>query len=325
MFHLYCTNCDRASPVPPDTDAIILLCPVCNTRRDLRPGAVPRPAPAPEAVQPTPGPAPAPTPAALSLPEREPTSLVKAPDAEYPISPSSIETRMGCGWMLLVFGAGALVLAVFGMGTDGGGGWLLAAFAGLVVFVVGIGLVGWARANANLCVRTSAAGLERTWGSETIACRWEDITHVWHAETRYFVNGVYTKTTHHYRIRLKDDRELEFDDTLQNVAKLGETLLRETFERMLPRATEAFEAGQPVRFGSLELTRDGLVRRNFESREVLPWAEVNNVDVNTAAGTLTINRKTGRDLVWWEGTCAGTPNLMVLLQMLDGLVGVTRH
>ena len=214
--------------------------------------------------------------------------------------------------------------AVAGSGPPDGG-WLLAGFAALVALGVGVGLLAWCRANCNLCVRTSAAGLERDWGSEKVRCRWEDITHVWHAETRYFVNGVYTKTTHHYRVRLEDGLEMEFDDTLQNVAKLGETVLRETFERMLPRALEAFEGGVPVRFGSLELDRDGLARWGFEQREVLPWGEVNNVDVNTAAGTITVNRKTGRDLVWWEGTCAGTPNLMVLLQMLDGLVGVTRH
>src|SRR5262245_24037621 len=112
MFHLYCPTCDKVSPVPPDTDAIILLCPVCNTRRDLRSGPGPRPEPPAEAVQLTPSPAPAPP--TLSLPERESPSVVKTPEAEYPISPSSIETRMGCGWILVVVGAGVLVMAGFG-------------------------------------------------------------------------------------------------------------------------------------------------------------------------------------------------------------------
>ena len=56
MFHLYCPTCDKVSPVPSDTDAIILLCPVCNRRRDLRSGPVARAEPPAEAVQPTPSP-----------------------------------------------------------------------------------------------------------------------------------------------------------------------------------------------------------------------------------------------------------------------------
>src|SRR5262245_62733565 len=100
MFHLYCPRCDRASNLPPDTDAIVLLCPACNTRRELRNGPPvepPRPPPPPpDAIAASPSEivsAPLFL-STLSLPETRATPRGELL-AEYPIQAGKVEAPMG--------------------------------------------------------------------------------------------------------------------------------------------------------------------------------------------------------------------------------------
>jgi hypothetical protein len=326
MFHLYCPQCNRAWPLPVDSDAIILLCPLCPTRRELRSGPAPSSAP-PESIQATPPPVrteprkvpPAPVPA---TPPREGVPL-----AEYPIVLEKIENFAGCAWVLMLAGGSAGILALLNLRSAEGDTvpWLLLlALAGGLMLLVGLGFAVWARENKNLCVRVLPDGLERTWGREVIRCTWDDVNAVYESVLRWFTNGAYTKTTHEYRVLLKDGREMVFDDQLQNVAKLGETIMHETFQRMMPRAIQTLAAGGTVPFGWLEVTPDGLIQSAYEGKDVLPWTEVNNVDVNSAAGSITISRKTGKYLTWWQGSTSQLPNVMVFLNLLDRFVGVTR-
>jgi hypothetical protein len=327
MIQLYCKHCDQSFPCPADTDAIVLLCPRCGRRMELREGTnAPRLAetelplrslqrspstpPFVQTIRPE-----------LRFPAEE---HVVARVAEYRILPDKLVSRSFLGYFLLLLGGTLAAVALINVvgNPDPYRVFYALGAAGGILLATGAWCVSWARTNANLCVRVFPQGLERTWGRERVACRWEDIEAVWHRESRHFVSGEVVQATHYYRIRLGDGRELEFTDLLQNVGQLGDTILQQTCQRLLPLALQRFRAGHDVWFGDLSVSQRGLSRMSFEGQETLPWEEVDHIDINSVSGVININRKRGRSLTWWQGDSADMPNVLVFLAVVNGIVGV---
>ncbi len=199
-----------------------------------------------------------------------------------------------------------------------------AAYGALCVAGIGLGVVGLgafaifrAINERDLRVIVLSKGLMQTKGGRHTLIRWEEIKEVWQAVTVHKRYGITTHTTHRYTILLRNEEKVLFTDTLKNVEALGKTIQEEVTKLLLPLVAEMLRSGQPVSFGKLVLSPQGL----SNGRETIPWNQVEKVSLNQ--GIITV-KKAGKWLNWSTVTVAQTPNIFVFLALVDRIVGIKR-
>jgi hypothetical protein len=158
-------------------------------------------------------------------------------------------------------------------------------------------------------------GLAETKQEQTSLIRWDDISHSWQSVTKHYRNGINSGTTHLYTIQTKDGQQYKFNDTYKNVEALGNLIQDEVARRIFPVVAQAYNAGQTVNFGQLNISKAGI----NNGKETIAWDEVK--DVKLQSGIVTI-KKEGKWLNWKNVTVAQTPNIFVFLGMVNQIVGV---
>jgi len=198
--------------------------------------------------------------------------------------------------------SGAVVVAgFFGLLMLGGGGWQLYV----------------AIRDHDLRVVTLEKGVVRVGGGKTLVLPWDDITLVYQAITDHYRNGIKTNTTHVYTIFRTDKTKIVFNDSIKKVENLGTTIQKETTARLMPGYAKAYNAGNPVKFGKLTLSKSGI----NNGKETIPWDQVDAVNINR--GQISV-RKQGKWLGWAGQSAAATPNLFVFLSLVDQIVGINK-
>lgn len=144
--------------------------------------------------------------------------------------------------------------------------------------------------------------------------RWDQIEAVWYQVTRRYYNGVYTGTTHRYRVRRRDGYEVVLTDRFTNVGQLGETISNQVTQILLPQVIAAYNAGQTITFGPLSVNRQGL--SNILSN-LLPWSEVKGIDIQN--GYVAVSRA-GKWLKWSNLPVAKIPNVFVFIALVKTLL-----
>lgn len=120
-------------------------------------------------------------------------------------------------------------------------------------------------------------GLMESHRGKNTAVRWEDVNELWLAVVEHKAYGVVTTgVTHRYVIVTKDGRRYKYDDGLQNVAQLGDTLVQKIPPLIVTRSLKAFDAGETVSFGKLSLSRSSLAYK----KQVIPWSDVANIELD---------------------------------------------
>ncbi|MDL4772750.1 DUF6585 family protein [Actinomadura xylanilytica] len=114
----------------------------------------------------------------------------------------------------------------------------------------------------------------------TLAYGWDDLASV-------TVSGVRPAARARTRWRVtavagEDGRVLAFGDELPDVRALGETVAAEVTRRLVPRALEAVEAGETVRFGAFSVDRDGVGKEG----ERVAWPAVREVLIENGMVTV---------------------------------------
>lgn len=169
--------------------------------------------------------------------------------------------------------------------------------------------------NTGMMVQVFPDGLAYTARGTTEIVRWDDITEVLQQVTKHYTNGVYTGTTHIYTVRRAGKPELKFNDALQNVEALGNTIQEETYKRLLPRAIESYNAGAVLHFGKLSVSKQGL----SNGKETLGWPEIKGVKLDK--GVIAVSKE-GKWLNWASVTVAQTPNIFVFTALVDAIAGI---
>ncbi|MBK9940452.1 MAG: hypothetical protein IPP13_02355 [Kouleothrix sp.] len=160
-------------------------------------------------------------------------------------------------------------------------------------------------------------GLAYTARGATQLIRWDDVAEVQQQVTKHYTNGVYTGTTHIYKLRRSGQPEIKFNDALQNVEQLGTTIQEETYRRLLPRAIAAYNAGTVVQFGKLSVSAQGL----SNGKETLAWSEVKGIKLDK--GVIAVSKQ-GKWLNWTTATVAQTPNIFVFTALVDAIIGINK-
>jgi hypothetical protein len=111
---------------------------------------------------------------------------------------------------------------------------------------------------------------------------------------------------------LADGEGIRFTNSLPRFNALWEIIREGTLHWQLPETLRAYQAGHPVAFGDLSVSREGL----HNGHEILPWSEVKKVAIDE--DTITVVRR-GDWLPWLKASSSGFRNLHVL-QRLAGIV-----
>ena len=121
----------------------------------------------------------------------------------------------------------------------------------------------------------------------------------------------------HLILGLQDGSQVEFDDiVVPRVRRLTAVIQQQTLKHLLNAAFRAWEAGEEVSFGSISVTRKGIV----SSRRTLPWGKVNKS--HAARGRLTIWAK-GRWRPWLRTPVTRLENPFALVLLVN--LQVARH
>jgi hypothetical protein len=142
----------------------------------------------------------------------------------------------------------------------------------------------------------------------------DDVDGLWEAITNHYTNGVYTGTTHNYRIRSRGS-EVSLNDVYPTIKWLGERIRDEVSSRQFNRAINTLNEGGTVRFGRLSVSPEGLGCDG----SVLPWSDVEKVEIQQ--GIISV-RKHGKWFNWGKVTVPEVPNVFVFIALVDNIIGI---
>ncbi len=200
---------------------------------------------------------------------------------------------------------------------------------GLIFVLVGAGIIIKAFLDRNLRVSIYENGLVfiKRNGNEVI--RWDQIAFVWHKvkkttttnTTRNYSTGrtTTTRTTridHSYIVQRVDGVKFVFNQTFSHLRDLGKTIEQESARYLYPQAVAAYNAGHPLVFGKMSVSRAGL----SDGRKILSWNEVKSIKVDENNGAIAI-RKQGKWLNWSSIALSETPNIIVFEAVVNAIAG----
>ncbi|GCE04841.1 DUF6585 family protein [Dictyobacter aurantiacus] len=160
-------------------------------------------------------------------------------------------------------------------------------------------------------VAICAYGLLYVRGSKIDAFRWDQISAFFIQVVTTYYNGIRTGTRHRYTVRDSDGRKAVFNDRFADAEEIGNAIDYELTRVQLPMAIAAFDAGQSLPFGKLQVSQQGLAK---SPQQWLPWQELNDVNVNR--GTISI-RKKGQMLNWSTISVSRMPNMHIFLALVE--------
>ena len=228
--------------------------------------------------------------------------------AEHHANPKAQSEALLVGWCFII--AGAFMALVGWQVSKGEWPELLIAAVGVPLAVIGaIVLIGRQR-RRDLCVRIFADGFTRTLAGRTEVVRWDEVAEVVQNVTQTYRGNVRTNTTHIYTVRLTNGRKFVFNGQVDKIAGLGSALQQHCAAGMLPRAREAYQAGESVTFGPFSVSRAGIAK----GKATLPWEQVEQVELRQ--GVLHI-RKKGERRDWAFAMASKIPNLPVLMALAN--------
>ncbi len=182
---------------------------------------------------------------------------------------------------------------------------------GLVLIGAGI----WLGVNAvryfGLRVYVFTEGLVQVKRNKTVVIRWDQIKTIWQNAHKRFISSFYLGTVHNYTVQRDDGKKFTYDDGLRNAEALGNTMIREVTNRLLPDLITTYDAGDPVTFGkTLRVSIHGISIGD----EILLWNQVQAVQVVKGALSIT---KDGQPLNFPAIKAAKTPNFPLFLALVD--------
>lgn len=143
-------------------------------------------------------------------------------------------------------------------------------------------------------------GLLRTYENTTESIRWDEIGELW-CDRR----GTYTFSR-------ADSTHFIVNHVFRHSGELGATIEEEVTRRMLPRLLIAYQRGETLHFGPVQVNRRGIKT----SEQALPWYEVG--EIKEHMGIVAIMQKAGSP--WSYVPMKQIPNFCVLEALIETLL-----
>jgi hypothetical protein len=191
----------------------------------------------------------------------------------------------------------------------------LADHSGFLVLLILLAATAYAiyylAANYNLKAYVFSEGLIRAKGSQVDVMRWEHVEAVWQRIVKHRYRGIITLyTSYNYTVRRSDGAQFKFTSALKGTKLLGEAIEQEVTRHQLPKAIAACDSGNPVNFGTLSVSVQGISK----GAVLVPWNQVGQVDLKR--GWLIVHKQ-GSLLAGSRTRASSVPNLLVFLQLVE--------
>jgi hypothetical protein len=144
--------------------------------------------------------------------------------------------------------------------------------------------------------------------------RWEEIVSVRQRSAGYDLNFIPVGSFSTFHVRRKDETEVELNNYLSAVARLGKAVLQNTFNHLYAPRWDAYKRGMIVSFGITALSGKGIhVRRALWPWEaLLPWDRFHSLEVTDKH----LHIKRARFFTWRKVPMLKVENYHVLQKMV---------
>jgi hypothetical protein len=187
------------------------------------------------------------------------------------------------------------------------------------LLVIGLALLGGAvilvvRAlrNRGLCVLVYQEGLVRLQRDKANAFFWDEVETVIQKKNKEAWSKAAAGSLV-VTVRRCNGEEYHFDDTLPDLKRLADLIRRETLRHLLPRALDAYHAGNVLAFGKLRLGPSGLAR----DKDTLAWDQVKEIKIDDDKVTI---QKKGNWLAWCTVPLSEVHNAHVFAALVEHLL-----
>jgi hypothetical protein len=187
-------------------------------------------------------------------------------------------------------------------------------YVGFIFYILGVVpilVIIWAinaLLHCNLRVYMFSNGFINGRGRNGEVVRWDQVKAIWEDAKQGRSSGTFT-----YTVQRNDGKILKQGNPLQNSKDMGVQMMREIIKIHLPLAKAAYDAGQTLSFGKINVDRQGL----NNGKEMVPWSQIGRV--TTQQGIVCIE-KDGRVIKWSSVKSAEVPNLAVLMTLVSHIV-----
>ena len=236
--------------------------------------------------------------------------------SEHGASQIRSKGNLWSGFVFVLLGVIALGAGLIAAVTNTGGT--------VVSFCGGVGLLsilggGWAIRTHNqekgMSVQIYADGIVSTKNGRSTAMRWDEVIDLG-------VIVVYNRQIHSsfYTYTLKDvsGQTLRLNLTpghFENAEQLSQTIQQEVTRRQLGRAMTTLNAGEPVQFGPLTITQEGIQN----GRKTLPWSEFKEIAL-TQKGNFVV-RAHDKATSWARIDMVKMSNVFTFVALADQITG----
>ncbi len=160
----------------------------------------------------------------------------------------------------------------------------------------------------NLRVYIFTNGFIHARGKSGEAVRWDQIQAIWEKVTRSRYSNTFL-----YTVQRSDGKVFRQGSPLVNCRDMGVRMMREVTKVHLPAAKAAYNAGQTLTFGPVNVTMQGL----NNGKEMVPWDQIGRITLQQ--GKLGFEKE-GRTLTLSSVKTADIPNLSVLIALVNSVV-----
>ena len=151
-------------------------------------------------------------------------------------------------------------------------------------------------------------GMIVTRRGKTSLWRWSQIKTFWQQVLRGSRTGLY----HKYTLLRKDGAKLTFRNQFPDVEELAATIEEKTINLLLPEALANYEEGRSIYCEPFQISQRGLKK----GKELLPWDEIENIEVSSETNTFNISKKD--KVTYWSSVRPGNiANLHLFLALIE--------
>jgi hypothetical protein len=232
-------------------------------------------------------------------------ALLGEPTAEFTVSGWLLLRRLAVALLLILLGAGLLVLAFF---LKVFSHFHFLAFAGFLI-LTGIMLVVRTYLNLGGRVLVYPEGAIHFRRDKVASFFWDDVVRICFTKTGGDWSRIW-QGSHSIFLQLGAGKDIHFDDSLPRLKELYRIIQEATLPYLWPPARASFEAGETLWFGGLQLNHKGLAR----GKESLPWENIDLFAINQEE--IAIYKK-GKAKHWYHTAISDIPNFHVLRSLVN--------
>lgn len=162
-------------------------------------------------------------------------------------------------------------------------------------------------------IQVSNSGLTIRKGKESETIDWEQIILIQTNMVRYGLFGLFWAKKTEIHIVTKDGSEHKFDQAFEDLDELIAVIKQAVYPRLVGEYLHAFNRGEPISFGPIVLTSDGLLY----GRKAFRWRDMGTAKVEK--GYLQLSSSDGRKDPQLSIPAHKIPNVEVCIEIISHL------